>query len=297
MVAKPLWFMNKTTTPPLALKWVVMEHFEEYLPYQPFLVRTDNNPLTYIVKTPNLDTTGYQWVGSLASFNFQLEYQKGQDNTVADMLSQITMHLSPEPVWFILDGVTLGATHRAEGYDPAVVEGDHEIHMTDWAETQREDPVLNDVLNWLEAQKKTDLKTLLGEHASSKEGWLDWRNHQNCMIHQKGLYLCSMPKGENEDLLLFVVPKAHWVASLNGCYQDAGTSGSWPCLVLIARALLVARDDQPDVAIHQNLHTLSTVQGQLAQGPLTPHHGYCFPGSPTCWLHQHRDHFGAKPVT
>ena len=28
----------------LALKWVVMEHFNEYLPYQPFLVRTNNNP-------------------------------------------------------------------------------------------------------------------------------------------------------------------------------------------------------------------------------------------------------------
>ena len=82
----------------------------------------------------------------------------------------------------ILDGVTLGATHRAEGYDPAVVEGNCgvekevcvaagwvlvEMHQTDWAETQREDPVLNTVLDWLEAQKKTNLKILLGEHASS----------------------------------------------------------------------------------------------------------------------------------
>ena len=30
----------------LALKWAVMEHFKEYLLYQPFLVKTDNNPLT-----------------------------------------------------------------------------------------------------------------------------------------------------------------------------------------------------------------------------------------------------------
>ena len=45
-----------------------------------------------------------------------------------------------------------------------------EMHMTNWAEMQREDPVLNTVLNWLDAQKKTDLKTLLGEHASSGRG-------------------------------------------------------------------------------------------------------------------------------
>ena len=60
-----------------ALKWAVTGHFKEYLLYQPFLVKTDNNPLTYIMTTPNLDATGHQWVGALAKFNFQLEYQKG----------------------------------------------------------------------------------------------------------------------------------------------------------------------------------------------------------------------------
>ena len=33
----------------LALKWAFTEHFKEYLLYQPFLVKTDNNPLTYIL--------------------------------------------------------------------------------------------------------------------------------------------------------------------------------------------------------------------------------------------------------
>ena len=36
----------------LALKWAITEHFKEYLLYQPFLVKTDNNPLTYIITTP-----------------------------------------------------------------------------------------------------------------------------------------------------------------------------------------------------------------------------------------------------
>ena len=43
----------------LVLKWANMEHFNEYLLYQSFLVRTDNNPLTYILTTPNLDATGH----------------------------------------------------------------------------------------------------------------------------------------------------------------------------------------------------------------------------------------------
>ena len=43
----------------LVLKWAITEHFKEYLLYWPFLVRTDNNPLTYIMTTPNLDATGH----------------------------------------------------------------------------------------------------------------------------------------------------------------------------------------------------------------------------------------------
>ena len=84
------------------------------------------------------------------------------------MLSQITTCLGPEAVRSVLDGVTLGATQRAEEDDPTVVEGDHNIekevcvaagrvlverHLNDWATAQREDPVLGAVLHWLAAKK------------------------------------------------------------------------------------------------------------------------------------------------
>ena len=53
----------------LALKWVVMEQFHEYLsPYgkdrNEFVVCTDNNPLTYIFSSANLDAVGQRWVAS-----------------------------------------------------------------------------------------------------------------------------------------------------------------------------------------------------------------------------------------
>ena len=43
----------------------------------PFTVRTDNNPLTYVLTTPNLDATGHRWVGALASYEFSLGIPKG----------------------------------------------------------------------------------------------------------------------------------------------------------------------------------------------------------------------------
>ena len=71
----------------LALKWAVTEQFREYLQYQPFTMRTDNNPLTYILMTPNLDALGHRWVAALAGYNMRLEYLKGSDNKIADTLS------------------------------------------------------------------------------------------------------------------------------------------------------------------------------------------------------------------
>ena len=78
--------------------------------------------------------------------------------------------------------------------------------------------MLSTVLDWLKAQKQTNLRMLLVEHTSSEEGKLILWNQQNFTIHQGALYLHSMPKGETEDLLLFVVPKSHHVATLNGCH-------------------------------------------------------------------------------
>ena len=43
---------------------------------------------------------------------------------MADVLSQITTHLSPEAVQAVPDGSTLGASQRAEGEDPTMIEGD-----------------------------------------------------------------------------------------------------------------------------------------------------------------------------
>ena len=38
----------------LALKWAITEQFHEYLQYHPFTIRMDNNPVTYVLTTPNL---------------------------------------------------------------------------------------------------------------------------------------------------------------------------------------------------------------------------------------------------
>ena len=158
---------------------------------------------------------------------------------MADALNQVTAHLDSDMVKSILNGVTLGSVHQAKVHDPTMVEGDHnmeqevhvtagcalaQMHVTDWVEVQKEDLTLSAVLNWLKAQK-TDLKALLAEHTSSGEGRLILCSQQNFTVHQGAFYLHLMPKGETEDLLLFLVPKAYWDTALNRCHQDVGHQG------------------------------------------------------------------------
>ena len=97
------------------------------------MVKTDNNPLTYIMSTPNLNATGHHWVNALAKYDFWLEYQKVRDNAAADALSCITTHLPPEAVQAVLDGVAMGTPQWAEVENPAFVKNnqhlEQEIHV------------------------------------------------------------------------------------------------------------------------------------------------------------------------
>ena len=163
----------------LTLKWVVTEQCHEYLsPYgknrNEFVVRTDNNPLTYIFSSANLDAAGQHWVACLASYNFSLEYQKGKDNTVADFLSQMNECLSekevqeylnkiPYPgVKAVLDNAIMPLKERAEQgvrltpdrqrdcQEEAIGARQARLattNVTDWKQEQKEDPVLYQVAN------------------------------------------------------------------------------------------------------------------------------------------------------
>ena len=67
-----------------------------------------------VLTTPNLDVTGHRWVGTLASFKFTLEYQKGADNRATDALSWVPIHHDWGMFQFLLEGAIVGATDRGE---------------------------------------------------------------------------------------------------------------------------------------------------------------------------------------
>ncbi|KAI3376048.1 hypothetical protein L3Q82_016579, partial [Scortum barcoo] len=72
----------------LALKWSIVEKFHDYLYGHVFTVVTDNNPLTYVLKSAKLDAASYRCLAALSTFDFNIKYRAGKSNQDADGLSR-----------------------------------------------------------------------------------------------------------------------------------------------------------------------------------------------------------------
>ena len=65
------------------------EKFHDYLINgKEFEVVTDNNPLTYVLTTAKLHSTGLRWVAALANYRFTIRYRSGKKHVDADYLSR-----------------------------------------------------------------------------------------------------------------------------------------------------------------------------------------------------------------
>ena len=208
----------------LALKWAMTEQFREYLQYQPFLVRTDNNPLTCVMTMPNLDAVGHRWVAAMAGYNFEIEYIDGSDNKVADALSHVGRHLDEDAIKELLDqsaikellshAVRYGMP-RAESDDPWVtqehekVEGEiimeaqmlaemkrnyQNLANSQWVVAQQGDQAIRLVMDWLRRRKDDNctLDQYLKHHVLDAE----CRIYAACQKGLRTLAQSPLPEGD-----------------------------------------------------------------------------------------------------
>ena len=236
----------------LALKWAITEQFHEYLsPYgknrNEFVVRTDNNPLTYIFSSANLDAAGQRWVARLTSYNFSLEYQKGKDNTVADFLSQMNERLPDEEVQeylnqiphpgvkAVLDNAITPLEERAEQgvrLTPDHQECSQEVtirarpaslattNVIDWKQEQKEDPVLYQVAKHLRAPCDTFRAALL--KVLDKKATAAYIKAKEQLLIKNGLLYRKTRQGQAKEVVFqFVVPQRHRGTTLDGCHREA----------------------------------------------------------------------------
>ena len=248
----------------LALKWAVTEQFHEYLsPYgknrNAFVVRTDNNLLTYIFSSANLDVAGQRWVAQLASYNFALEYQKGKDNTVVDFLSRLDDHLPPGKVQdylnkipypgvkAVLDNAIMPLNERAEQGvrpDPDNQETGPEVtigvrparlattNITNWKLEQQEDPVLYQAVKHRKASQETFKEALL--KVTDRKAVSAYVKSKDQLVMKNGLLYRQSKQGQTQETVLqFVVPQIHRNAALDGCHPEAAHQGQSRSLSLM----------------------------------------------------------------
>ena len=145
-----------------------------------------------MLTTPNLDVTGHWWVSALASFQFELEYEKGADNGAVDALSRVPISHSRETIQSPLEGAIVGAADRGEAKASKELLEEHEhlsqearvqaaklapMHIVDWEEAQEADAALATCHKWLCLRNDTPLprwdtflKEYLGAEAESEQG-------------------------------------------------------------------------------------------------------------------------------
>ena len=207
-----------------------------------------------MLTTPYLDATGHQWVRPLASFQFELEYQKGADNGAADALSWVPISHSQETVQSLLEGVIIGAADRGEAKASEELWEEHEhlsqearvqavklepMHIVDWEVAQEAGATLARCCKWLCIRKDTllqhrdtFLKECLGAEADMEQGKMFFHIH-NSLVLSKGLMHASTTlKGETEGALAFVIPVGQCCLALNGVHHDANHQGKQRTLAL-----------------------------------------------------------------
>ncbi|XP_035858119.1 uncharacterized protein LOC118495270 [Sander lucioperca] len=152
----------------LALKWAVCKKFRDYLYYAlHFTIFTDNNPLTYVMRTAKLNAFGFRWVGELSDFRFDIRDRPGKANADADTLSrcpldinkyvkECTQELSKEAVTATWGGCRAGeggdvawiaalTLRHGDQFEPSSRETVPPIDRVDLQKAQRTDPVIEQI--------------------------------------------------------------------------------------------------------------------------------------------------------
>ena len=263
-MTKTEWRYHSNKQEFLALKWAATEQFHEYLsPYgknrNEFIVRTDNNPLTYIFSSANLDAAGQRWVAQLASYNFALKYQKGKDNTIANFLSHLDDPLPPSKVQdylnkipypgvkAVLDNAITPSSKRAEqgvrpnpdnqGVSQGVIVDVRPARLattniTNWKLEQQEDPVLYQAIRHQKAPKEAFREALL--KVTDRKAVSAYVKSKDQLIMKNGLLYRQSKLGQTgETVLEFVVPQTHRNAALDGCHREAAHQGQSRSLSLM----------------------------------------------------------------
>ena len=75
-----------------------VQKLDYYLSGAVFTIKTDHQPLKYLLEAELTNKKIQQWALKLSGYNCKIEYLAGRDNTYADLLSRILKQLETESI-------------------------------------------------------------------------------------------------------------------------------------------------------------------------------------------------------
>ena len=109
-----------------------------------------------------------------------------------------------------------------------------QMHVTDWAEAQCEDPEIEDAMDWCHLNRRKSQpwteqlakpKSRLGTKKNTPEGRSILQNTDKLTLLGGLLYYRYRPKYQIEEVKCFVIPRAHQRTAIDGCHHDASHQG------------------------------------------------------------------------
>ena len=220
----------------LALKWAVCDKFNDYLYGSKFTVRTDNNPLTYVLTTAKLDATGHRWLAALSGYNFYLVYRAGRKTQDADALSRL---LSTDKETLFNDAIkvisqavlvscdeapvaecvllTQSASLNVDKLDTIAL---FNISQIDWPAEQTVDGTLNCVRKFLASGHKPTKRQITLGSPSCQKVLKDWDN-----LFLKDNFLYQKHSLSDTCINQLFLPEVYCDIALVGLHDEAGHQG------------------------------------------------------------------------
>ena len=182
----------------LALKWVISDHFRNCLYYSPpFVVYTDNNPLTHVLTSAKLNAMGHLWVGEFTDIKFSVRYHLGKAPADADGLSCMPLDVkaymascTEEVSAEVVSAVITASTHQVcqktawvtsiTSPDNALKDSNHvpdqltpvKVEQIDLLDAQLEDRDIDPIISCMRRSVKPTRENL--SHASSETKLLSY---------------------------------------------------------------------------------------------------------------------------
>uniref|UniRef100_A0A8C5R697 Reverse transcriptase/retrotransposon-derived protein RNase H-like domain-containing protein n=1 Tax=Leptobrachium leishanense TaxID=445787 RepID=A0A8C5R697_9ANUR len=249
---RPVAYVSRSLTPSeknypthklefLALKWAVVDKLKDYLYGAEFVIKTDNNPLTYILTTAKLDATGHRWLAALSGFRFSLKYRPGVNNRDADALSRRPYaaewtQLTPDGVQALCQGaerrVKGGIEAEAIGVMAAAVpefycnptqlrdESLPTFSKQDLKMDQARDPLIALTIKALTANQREILLTNSPDGARLVYKEWEWLKMLDGVVYRRG------PSPNAEETQQLFLPTKHRESVLRSLHDEHGHLGA-----------------------------------------------------------------------